>query len=332
MPHSFTAQQAALGGLTQTRLRLLVGRGQLRRTRRGIYVRAEVLRPGQRRDAHLDAVRAELAARGPGFAASHLSAAAVLGWPLPLEDMPKVHLTAVEALQRSQDLPGVTIHHCDSMPTQAIVVRGVRITCAPRTVADCLRCFTPEVSVPIADAALHEGSVRMGDVLDVLGSQHSWAGHDRGVGALRLVDGRRESWLESFANVRFWDWGIERPEPQVVVLDHDGRFVARCDGGWLEDATMLELDGVSKYVLPVNGVVDVRAAVNAEKARGDGLGNLGLERVRFGLRDLVLGPRGVVDVIERRRAAGSISRFTGYFRLSDPTGHMLSSFELPGRT
>ena len=42
--------------------------------------------------------------------------------------------------------------------------------------------------------------------------------------------------------------------------------MARIDGAWLEQATVLELDGKSKYLLARDGVVDPEASVGEEKA------------------------------------------------------------------
>ena len=204
-----------------------------------------------------------------------------------------------------------------------MVVAGIRITTAVRTVADCLRCFPSRVSVPVADAAIRTASVRVEDVAALLLAQELWRGVPRATASLALVDGRRESWLESFAFVCLADWGVLAPEPQVVVLDEAGRFVARCDGGWLEDATVLELDGQAKYLQPTSHGVDPWAAFGQEKERSDSLGNLGLEQVRFGTGHLLRGPQGVVEVIARRRAAGSRARFTGSFRLTKKAGHTL---------
>ena len=127
--------------------------------------------------------------------------------------------------------------------------------------------------------------------------QCHWRGRTRADAVAPLVDGRRETWLESYAFVRFAEWGLTLPQPQVEVFDESGEFVARTDGAWVEQGTVLELDGKSKYRLPEGGVIDPAAAWELEKARYDRVGNLGLERVRFGLTDLLpsWGPRALDD-------------------------------------
>jgi hypothetical protein len=103
-------------------------------------------------------------------------------------------------------------------------------------------------------------------------------------------------------------------------LDEHGRFVARVDGGWLEDGTVLELDGKSKYELPRDGVVDPEVTWLLEKQRYDRVGNLGLERVRFGLDDLLHRDATVRAQIRARRRVGSISRFSGRFVTTPSSG------------
>ena len=253
-----------------------------------------------------------------GFVASHLTAAALHGLPLPLGPTGVVHLTAVEATQRSRDAPGVKVHHSDSALADVAMVADLAVTTVARTVADSLRCWGPRVSVPIADAALHSGLVTAKEIEEELDRQRRWKGRPRALRSLRLVDGRRESWLESYAYVRFDEWGIALPEPQVWVEDVAGHALGRVDGAWLEDATVLELDGKTKYGEPDG--LDVPRPWLEEKARYDRMGNLGLERVRFGLGDLLGRPEAICRTVRLRRSVGSRERFTGSFRLTDPTG------------
>jgi hypothetical protein len=90
---------------------------------------------------------------------------------------------------------------------------------------------------------------------------------------------------------------------------------------------VLELDGKAKY-----GAVEpdqVPQPWLAEKVRYDRMGNLGLERIRLGLGDLLGGSVLVRRTVQTRRGAGSFERFSGRFRVTDPTG--LRSFRVPRR-
>jgi Transcriptional regulator, AbiEi antitoxin len=318
----FSRLQAKDLGVSDVRLASLVRRGYLVKVRRGVYARAVAERSSQR---YVQASTAALTQRGPGHVLSHLSAAALWGLPMPLRPPETVHLTTTVGAPRSRRVPGLEVHHADSSETDVVETAGVPMTTVARTVADCLRSFWPRVSVPIADAALNRGLTSMDEVVVQLAMQCHWPGRTRSEQSLAIVDGRRESWLESYAFVRFSEWELDLPEPQVSVFDEGGRFVARVDGGWLDDGTVLELDGKSKYELPHDGVVDPESAWRSEKERYDRVGNLGLERVRFGLDDLLHRDGVIRAQIRARRQVGSAARFTGRFERTPASGLTLLS-------
>lgn len=317
LPPFFTTADARKAGLTEARLTRAVARGRLVRVRRGLYRLPGDVAASERGAHHVALVGALLADRGSTVAASHLSAAAVWQLPLPLGGLHDIHVLRLEGADRSRRSTGrLRVHHADSMRAQLECVAGVLVTSAARTVADCLVSFPPRVGVPVADAALHRELTTPQAVADVLVGMRHWDGRHRNADvAVRLVDGRRESWLESYAAVLFAEWGLDAFVPQLVVVDARDRIVARVDGGWPEDATVLELDGKGKYELPGrDGLVDPRRRWDEEKGRYDRLGNLGLERVRFGLDDLLTRADGVRSEVTSRRRTGSASRFTGRFR------------------
>jgi hypothetical protein len=322
LPTVFSRSQALALGVGDVRLAGLVRRGDVVRLRPVMYAVAAVgpSAPDDISSRHVICARAALSHHQSGFVASHLTAAAIHGLPLPPGGSPLVHVTAVDAYQRSRISPGVRVHHADSFPTDVTEHAGLVVTSVARTVADCLRLWAAETSVPIADAALHRGIVTPEELEEQLDRQRHWRGRARAVRALRIVDGRRESWLESFAFVTFLGWGVSLPEPQVWVEDLDGIALGRVDGAWIEDATVLELDGAVKYLLARNGEVDPLARWRLEKARYDAMGNLGLERVRLSYDDLRRRPTLSRRVIDQRRATGSLSRFAGTFRRTDASG------------
>lgn len=315
LPYAFSRRQAIEGGLSDFRLRRLIAREEVHRLRRGVFVRTGPSAPEERRVRHRDLSKAMLDVYGDGYALSHLSAAASHDQPLPLGSLDTVHLLDLDVSAKTRRTPGLWIHSADSYTSDVVVKDGVLVTSVARTVADCLRTFGPRVSVPIADDALHRRLVTRGSLLVEMAMQCHWPGRTRVEETVPLVDGRRESWLESYAFVRMAEWGLALPTPQVEVFDDAGEFVARTDGAWVEQATVLELDGKGKYGLPLDGVVDPEAAWEMEKARYDRVGNLGAERVRFGLTDLLHHETRVRSAIRTRRACGSRSRFAGSFRI-----------------
>lgn len=315
LPYAFTRRQALDLGVSDFRLQRLVRRGELVRQRPAVYTRAVVPEPEYRGPAYTELACATLRGFGDGFVLSHLSAAAAYGLPLPLGSLDTVHLLDLSPSAKTRRGPGLWVHTSDSYDI------GLGRGCAPprtspaRTVADCLRDFGPRISVPIADAALHRRLVTRDELLTEMAMQCHWPGRSRADVAAPLVDGRRETWLESYAFVRLAEWQVTLPQPQVDVLDEGDSFVARTDGAWVEDATVLELDGKAKYQVPGNGVVDPESVWEAEKARYDRIGNLGVERVRFGLTDLLRHEARVRMAIRMRRRSGSLARFSGSFRI-----------------
>ena len=317
LPSVFTRAQARNLGLTDVRLAGLVSRGYLLRLRRGVYARTD---QGRSRERYLTASTAALFEQRSAHALSHLSAVALWDLPLPLGPADTAHLTKTSGAARSRRVSGLVVHHADSSVTDVTELAGIPVTTAGRTVADCLRTFGPRISVPIADAALHRKLTSIDEIVVQLEMQCHWSGRPLSDQSLDIVDGRRESWLESYAFVRFVEWGVDLPEPQVGVFDGADDFVARVDGGWLEDGTVLELDGKSKYLLPRDGVIDPAGVWREEKRRYDRVGNLGLERVRFGLTDLLHRESAVRADIRARRRVGSAVRFTGRYRLTPSSG------------
>lgn len=315
LPTSFTRSMALAAGVSDDTLQRYVKKGTLLRVRNGIYRRVGPVDPTDHAAYAVAAGRAELLRRRTDHALSHLTAAAVHGLPLPLGLPATTHLTALDgrATQRSRTAPGVSVHHADSYPPEVVELDDQLVTTPAQTVADCLRTFPPRVGVPIADGALRLKIATPDEILDIVHLQCHWPGRVlRTDAALPLVDGRRESWLESYAAVVLHEWGLPDVVPQLVVRDEHDRFVARVDGGWPEDNTVLELDGRAKYALPdEDGTVDPGSRWHHEKDRYDAVGNLGYERVRFGLGDL-LHHRGVVESRARaRRAAGRRTQVQG---------------------
>lgn len=327
LPQVFTTAQWLATGRSVSALRTARRRGRVVRVAHGLHAttRSPPASPDPdpyavRRDGYLDAARAALDACEDGYVASHLTAAAALGLPMPLGPWRRPHLTAVEAYQRSRQGAKAQMHHCDSTLTGICETDRLPATTAARTVADCLRCFGPRVSVPVADAALHRGLCVIDDVLTELAAQVRWRGRPRAYVSLGLVDGRRESWLESWAAVWLDEHRLPRPEPQVAVFDETGTFVGRVDGLW-EAGVAAELDGRFKYGRDAEETAPGESgAVYAEKLREDALRDTGLTVVRWGLTHMLDRPQVTADRIRRRLAVGAGRTISGFLRRTPATG------------
>jgi very-short-patch-repair endonuclease len=185
-------------------------------------------------------------------------------------------------------------------------MRGLAVTAPARTIADCLRHLDPADAVALADAAVRAGSVTVDDVRAVLASQRRWPFTQVAALALLLVDGRRESSLESRSAVVLHRAGLPPPAPQVSIHDQVGRFVGRVDFAWLEQGVVGEADGRVKYV---DG--DAVRVVEAEKERQSRLEALGLVVVRWGWRDLEGSAPRMVERVREALERGDPTRFRG---------------------
>jgi hypothetical protein len=312
LPYSFTRAQARALGATDRELAAAVRDGTIERCCQGRY--RLLLDPHafeERRSAHLAEAEAALVAHPGGYLLSHVTAAMAYGLAVPLGPFDGVHLSVDTALHRSRRLFGVVIHHSDSVETAVAEAAGLPCTTVSRTLADCLRWHPRTVSVPLADEALRLGLCTYADIENELGTQRRWRGRRRAVEMLGIVDGRRESWLESRAAVSMWKAGVDQPQPQGTVLDDRDRFLGRVDGIWAEDNCVLEVDGQVKYHLPdADGVVDAVARRTAQDVRQAGLEAVGLVVVRTDSAQ-THSPEQLAGAVRRARWLGRQKTFRG---------------------
>lgn len=324
LPEVFTAQTAKAAGISHHVLRRLFRRESVFRFQAGVYGQPHADEPEEERWArihrqHIVRARAALQAH-PDHALSHRSGALVFGWPVSLRPDEPVHLTALHVEPRSRRVHGKVLHHSDSIINEVVELNGLRLLTPERTVADCLRTMTPANGVAVADRALREGATDLLAVKGSLDDMRRWRGRPKANAALRLVDPRRETWLESFSFVALHGLGIDLPTPQVEVFDEWGRLVGRVDGMWIAEGTVAEADGQGKYLLGTSdgggaSCQDAARRVVAEKVREDDLRDLGLEMVRWGASEVRHSLETVARRVGAARARGDIRRFRGHLRV-----------------
>jgi very-short-patch-repair endonuclease len=191
--------------------------------------------------------------------------------------------------------------------------RGLRVTTLARTVADCLRHMPLADAVAVADAALHSRRLTL-DALDrAVQSQRSWPLAAAAQRALPLVDGRRESPLESRSAVAMYLNGLPMPLSQVEVRDRHGRLLGRADFIWPKARVVGEADGKGKY--QGRDAVDV---FEAEKDRQAAFEAVGLVVVRWGSRHLDGDPPPFVTRLRAALASPARRPFTGSLTQAAP--------------
>lgn len=234
--------------------------------------------------SHLERLRHALR-KHPGLVASHSSAGLVHGMAVMISPESPVELTVTEGCQRSWREDGLVVHHADSTHTPYTLVDGIRATTEARSVVDIARTRSLPHGVAAIDDALRSERLIDAELLAELDKQRRWRGRPRALVAMELRDPRRESWLESYSDVRLYQSGVPLPLVQVEIVDADGRLVARVDGLDPEDGIFREADGEAKYFFEMGQRTtpeeSVLGRLAAEQARHRRLEDLGLRGFRW---------------------------------------------------
>jgi hypothetical protein len=237
----FSRTQALRAGLTDRRLRTLVGRGFLRRPVLGVYVAA-----------HLPdslALRTEVLrlVLPPGCFACDETAAWLHGADMALA--PNSHLVLPRiSFFRPADAgrlrnPLAVSGERTVAPQDLTDVGGLLVTTPLRTALDLGRLRHRDQALSALDAFLHLGLVTRDQLLASLGR----FARQRGVVQLRwlvsIADGRAESAGESALRLRWYDAGLPQPQLQISLY-RNGVEVFRIDLGLEELLFAAEYDGV----------------------------------------------------------------------------------------
>jgi hypothetical protein len=174
----------------------------------------------------------------PSAVWTSLTAAGLRGWWLPA-DVPRPVFAAVRRGGRHPQRRGLAVVRLRDDPA-AELVRGLPVATAAETLLAAARDLAVLDLVPLADSALRAGDCSLAELAVVGSSGRPGAAVLRR--ALPLLDPRSESPWESV--MRVLHRAAEVPvEPQHVVHDARGRFVARADL-WIPGTRRLhEYDG-----------------------------------------------------------------------------------------
>lgn len=162
--------------------------------------------------------------------------------------------------------------------TDGELAPGRFVTTPARTWIDVAREMSLADALCAGDAGLRRGLLDPGELQVLVSNIGSARGLRRVEIALPLLDGTRESPLESASWAYFVEHGVPLPKPQFAILDASGRCIARVDAYWPEARLVGECDGKVKYL--------VGAALFEEKRREDGIRAQGNDVVRWGATDL----------------------------------------------
>ena len=283
-----THAQLVHDGFAADEIRRLSRSGSLVPVRRGAYVAA-----GERPDrttAHRRLIEATVAQSSPGAVVSHVSAAVLRDVPVPYADLSKVHLTRDrEGGGRSRRW--VQVHGARLLEQEITAVDDIAVTTLARTFVDLARTQPNRTSVAAGDAILRSGLSpdALQEAIERGAGRHGIAAARR---ALRLLDARAESAGESVSRVIMAERGLPAPDPQLVIRNDLGEFVARVDFAWPTLGVVGEFDGRVKYGRALDPDRDQERdrdpaeVLWAEKEREDHLRRLGWQVVRWIWDDL----------------------------------------------
>lgn len=258
-------------GLTSGALRGLVGKGVLTPVCRGGYVETARLRQASVQDAHRLRVRAVLATAPDSYAASHQSAAVVLGLPLLARDLERVHVVRRTDGGHGRRLAAFTVHECTGLTFRE--VDGMWCVGPVAAVLGAVALCGDIGGQGVVDAALRAGHVTREELQAGVEARARHTGAPRMRRAVERADPSAESVGESGLRVILRALGYRvQPQAQVWV---GGELVARVDFYLPELGVVVEFDGAVKY----EGA-DGRDALVREKRREDRLRAAGLGVVR----------------------------------------------------
>ncbi len=205
--------------------------------------------------------------------------------PQPLVPTVSVHPNGTGDLQDAH-LYRATLREEDVME-----IDGCLVTSVARTIIDVGRHRPMAITVVAADAALHAGKTTLDELYELLEFCQSWPGAARAARALRHVDGRSESPLESISRLVFVWHGLPAPVPQQRIRNEHGVIIARTDFYWDEFGVAGEADGKIKW--------QEDETIDEAWERHDDLGDLGLVVVRWGWNEAVRTPRQLTAKVRR---------------------------------
>jgi hypothetical protein len=240
-------RDALAEGYSDRAIAKLVKAREWHRVRRGAYTSGPLWDSLSPEDRHRVLCRAVLLTAHPSSALSHVSSA--IEWDAETWgfDLSEVHLTRTDG--RCGRKEAGLVHHRGRLSEEEVVVlNGVRVTPAARSVAETCTIADVEPSLTVANSLLHLGRIDMDELTHETAVTRSWPRSVTTDLVRRLADHRIESVAESRAFHLFWREHLPRPEPQVEVYDEAGRLVGRIDFAWIAHGVFAEMDGKLKYL------------------------------------------------------------------------------------
>ncbi|HYJ66790.1 MAG TPA: hypothetical protein VEX15_03930 [Nocardioidaceae bacterium] len=123
------------------------------------------------------------------------------------------------------------------------IINGLPVTTPGRTAVDLMRCLRRPFALSLADAMVRADLATVAELARRIRRLKGFPGIRQARDLLRLIDPRAESPGESWLRLRLIDAGFPFPRPQLEVVDHRGRVIARIDLAYSEINLAMEYDG-----------------------------------------------------------------------------------------
>jgi hypothetical protein len=287
-------------GYSDDELARLARSGLWSRLRRGAYVEGGL--PEDAVERHRLLVTATVSGLRRPAVVSHQSAAVLLGLPLRGVRLDRVHVTRTPPA--AQDRSRVLHCHVARLRSdETVVVDGLTVTSAVRTLLDLARSLPFEVAVVALDGAVHRSPALVDELRSGLGALIGVPGGRGAARAVAFADGRSESVGESRSRVVLHRHGVPPTglQHRIVVA---GQEIARTDFVWEDDGLVGEFDGRIKYGRLLRPGEKAEDVIYREKLREDSVREAGWGVVRWTWSDLQR-PALLADRVRRARERSS---------------------------
>lgn len=283
----FTLEQARAAGMTPSAVQHQLRTGRWGVVRPGVYRVPGSVRTWEQR------VMAAVLAAGPGAAASHRSAAALLGIPgFPRQGAPEL---SVPRTKRHRDATAA-VHQCNRLPPAHITwLDGIPSTRVARTLVDLAGVVHPSRFERAVDNCLSARSISV-EALAATMDELARPGRP-GIAILRrLLDDRGAGYVApaSALEARFRRLvraaGLPAPDFERNVGD-DARWIGRADGLYRDILVLVELDSRRHHMSKLD--------FEADRERDNRRVAAGWRPLRFTWHDVTARPDEVIDVLVR---------------------------------
>lgn len=241
-----------------------------------------------------DRITAALAVLPPGTALAGRSA--LWSWGVRLASPTEPVDVIVPPGSRARRRAEIRVRRDTLLPGEVLSLPLGLTTSPERTAFDVARSAPPMTAVPMLDQLVRATRLRQEDVLALAARHRHTRWFSRVEPALALVDAGAESVRESQLRLVLVEAGLPVPVAQHVILDADGRFVARTDLAWPEVRVACEYDGAHH---------DERGQVIRDRARLNAIRRAGwtvvvVDAAQFARRHEVVAMVGAVLAQARR--------------------------------